>query len=106
MLRCLQPVLLAVLLVGPAASAPRVKDKTPPATYWPTKVGTTREYLSDSGTEVEVVTAVERKEGVTTVTTATLEPDGRQTPSNKVEIRPTIYMVRKRVSRTTHRGAC
>jgi hypothetical protein len=93
MSRFLWTMLMTAVLILAARSAPRLKDRPSDATYWPTTVGTTREYETDTGTEVEVVTAVERVDGVTTVTTAIRRPDGRQTPSNRVEVRQDgIYM--------------
>jgi hypothetical protein len=83
------PALLAAVLVGPATSAPRPKDKAPPATYWPTEVGATFEYQSESGgsTTTRTVAAVERVGSVTTVTMTETGPDGQVKPSTKVEIR-------------------
>jgi hypothetical protein len=87
MRRSLLPSLLAVLLAGPVAPAPQVKDKAPPTTYWPTVVGATLEYQFASSTQTEVVTAVERKGDVTTVAINWINKDGTSSPYNKVEIR-------------------
>ncbi len=82
-------LLLAVLLVGPVTSAPRPKDKAPPATYWPTKVGAVFEYgLESGGTMTREVTGVERAGDVITVTMSETGADGKVKPGNKVEVRP------------------
>jgi hypothetical protein len=82
-------LLLAVLLAGPAASAPKLKDKVPTAPYWPTSVGAaiTYQWDGETGTRTRTVTAVERAAGVTKVASDEVGPDGRAAPANKVEVR-------------------
>jgi hypothetical protein len=82
-------LLLAVLLAGPAASAPKLKDKVPTAPYWPTSVGAaiTYQWDGETGTRTRTVTAVERAAGVTTVTSDEVGPAGRRAAVNKVEVR-------------------
>ncbi|MBX9623940.1 MAG: hypothetical protein K2X82_09010 [Gemmataceae bacterium] len=86
------PRLLAVLVVpaavlAAAPAAPVPKDRLLAAdSYYPTVVGTKLVYDIGGGEETRVVTAVERVEGGTLVTTEHLQPDGTKTPHMKVRV--------------------
>lgn len=75
----------AVLVAAPAAPVP--KDRLLAADgYYPTVVGTKLVYDLGGGEETRVVTAVERAEGGTLVTTMFLQPDGLKTAHMKVKV--------------------
>jgi hypothetical protein len=77
-------------LAGPAA--PRLKDSETPQAYFPTTVGSKWVYTTNGKEHVEVVTAVERKDGVTTVTVE-YERAGGNRPIQTIEVRPDgLYM--------------
>jgi hypothetical protein len=101
----LVPALVVLLLAGPAAPASRLTERAPPATYRPTTVGTTLEYQFGPGVHTEVVSAVERADGATTVTIDAVT-DGKRTPSNKVEIRAGSSGRPRTAKRKSCRSAC
>ena len=92
--------LVVILVAGPAAPAPRLKEKTPAAPYWSVRVGATLRYQLDAGGEsTEVVTAVDKTGDVTRVVSHSRKPDGTTAPEWTVEVRPAGLFLVEQVGR-------
>src|SRR4051812_18772813 len=77
-------IIVATLVLPSADSAPRSKD--PPRLYFPVRLGTRLVYKWDAGDRtVEVVTAVEAKDGAALVTVCE-EEDGKLVPASVVAV--------------------